>query len=118
MVKAAKKRKSPFVYPWETEPGLWVRVVWQSGGGTYSLPPTTELKIREAFPDALMNRHIFIGFDETKDYNRYQRPIWDTLVQLLTGLTPQQIAQLGGVSLYDMEAKKVIWRWDPDVNGR
>jgi hypothetical protein len=105
--------------PWETgeEKGLGIAVVWQNDGGTYSLPPQTFLRIQDEFPDALMNRHIFIGYDKTKDWNRFQRPVWPTLVQLLTGLTPRQIAQLDGAYIYDMDAEKVLWRWDPAVNG-
>jgi hypothetical protein len=116
-----KRKVTNLEYLWETgeEKGLGIRVVWQNDGGTYSVPPITMRRIRKAFPDALMNRHIFIGYDATKDYNRFQRPIWDTLIKLLTGLTLQQIAHLGGAYIYDMDAEKVLWRWDPaSVNGQ
>jgi hypothetical protein len=97
----------------DTEPGLVISVGWQYDGGVYGLDPRSKRRIREVFPDALINPGILFGYDKTEDYNRFHRPHWETLAQILTGLTPEQIGQLGGVYIYDPMAETILWRWDP-----
>ena len=57
--------------------------------------------IREKYPEAVINPGILLGYDKTEDYNRFHRPYWETLAQIMTGLTPEQIAASGGVTIYD-----------------
>ncbi|HKI37594.1 MAG TPA: hypothetical protein VKA46_37405 [Gemmataceae bacterium] len=111
MVKPAKKtakKKGP-----EPDQGLVIEVGWQYDGGVYMLSWRSKELIREKYPDAVINPGILLGYDKTEDYNRFHRPYWETLAQIITGLTPEQIAALGGISIYDPRNEKVIWRWDP-----
>src|SRR5690242_12995194 len=108
MAKPAKKpakKKDP-----EPDRGIIIDVGWQNDGGVYMLNWRGEDLIREKYPDAVINPGILLGYDETEDYNRFHRPHWESLAQIITGLTPEQIAALGGVTIYDPVAKKVIWR--------
>jgi hypothetical protein len=106
--KKAKKKREP-----EPETGIVIEVGWQYDGGVYGLDPLSEDRIREKYPDALINPGILFGYDETEDYNRFHRPYWETLAQIITGLTPEEMATLGEVTIYDMDNGKVIWRWKP-----
>lgn len=111
MVKAATK-KAKHREP-EPDEGIVIEVGWQYDGGVYMLDPRSEDLIQEKYPEAVINPGILFGYDDTKDVNRFHRPYWETLAQIITGLTPEQIAALGGVTIYDMDNGKVIWRWKP-----
>src|SRR5262245_34900671 len=100
-------RKKPANEPLEIDVG------WQNNGGVYGLEPLSEAAIQEAFPEAIIHPMIMIGHDRSGDIDRFHRRHWPQLAQMLTGLTAEQIAQLGGVRLYDQEAEKTIWEWRP-----
>ncbi len=111
MVKPATKsakKKDP-----KPDRGIIIDVFWQYNGGVYGLDVLSEDLIREKYPETVINPGIMFGYDETEDYNRFHRPYWETLIQIITGLTPEQIADLGGVTIYDTGNEKVIWRWNP-----
>jgi hypothetical protein len=95
--------------------GLVIEVGWQHDGGVYILDGRSERLIHETYPEAVINPGILLGYDKSEDYNRFHRPYWEGLAQILTGLTPDQIAALGGVCIYHPVEKHVIWRWDPGV---
>jgi hypothetical protein len=105
MAKALKKtRNGP----------LEIAVGWQGNGGTYQLQPWDERRVREAFPEAVLIPSIFIEYDPEEGYERYHPPYWKQFALMLTGLTPEQIARLGGIRLWDAAAHKVLWEWHPD----
>jgi hypothetical protein len=93
--------------------GIIIDVGWQYDGGVYRPDVLSEDLIREKYPDAVVNPGILFGYDETKDIDRFHRPYWETLAQILTGLTTEQIATLGGVTFWDADHEKVIWHWKP-----
>jgi hypothetical protein len=98
---------------------LEIDVTWQHDGGVYALAPLSEEAIREAFPEAVLPRMIMIGHERDWDIDRLHRPHWQQLTLMLTGLRPEQIAQLGGVRLYDQDAEKTLWEWQPaPANGQ
>jgi hypothetical protein len=111
MVKPTKK----VAQKGEPEPdrGLVIEVGWQQDGGVYMLDGRSKKLIRERCPDAVINPGTLLGYDKTEDYNRFHRPYWEVLAQIMTGLTAEQIAALGGVSIYHPVEKRIIWRWDP-----
>jgi hypothetical protein len=94
---------------------LIVEVGWQYDGGVYEVHHWSEDRIRAAYPEAVINPGILLGYDETEDYERFHRPYWPQLVQMLTGLTPEQIAALGGVEIRDDEKEKTLWTWHPTL---
>jgi hypothetical protein len=100
-------RKKPVDQPLE------IYVGWQQDGGVYGLEPLSKRAIQEAFPQAVIHPLIMIGHDRSADIDRFHRPHWEQMAQMLTGLTAEQIARLGGVRIYDPEAEKVIWEWRP-----
>jgi hypothetical protein len=111
MVKpATKKAKQKASKP---DHGIIIDVGWQQDGGVYRPDVLSEDLIRVKYPEAVVNPGILFGYDETEDFNRFHRPYWETLAQIITGLTPEQIAALGGVTFWDTDNEKVIWRWKP-----
>src|SRR5258707_162871 len=88
---------------------LEIGVGWQREGGVYGLHPLSEDRIREKFPDAVILPMMMLGYDDTADIDRFQRPHWPQMVRMLTGLTDEQLAQLGPVQIYDPHARAVIW---------
>ena len=93
---------------------LEIAVGWQQDGGVYELQPWDEDRIREAFPDAVIIPGMLVGYDETEDFERFHRRYWQQIALMLTGLTPEQIARLGGIRIWDPTAKKVLWEWHPE----
>src|SRR5262245_33336928 len=112
MAKATKKLPA-MIHPGD---GLQIEVGWQSDGGVYVLESLSKSLIRRIYPEAVINPVIVVGFDDSEDIDRFQRPHWEQVARMLTGLTPEQIRHLGGVRLYDHDAKKIIWRWNPPTS--
>jgi len=95
---------------------LIMDVGWQGVDGVYGLDLDTEERIRAAFPDAPVNPgQLVLSSDKEGNIDRYQRPYWPMIAQILTGLTPEQIRSLGGIELFDPEAGKVLWSWQREV---
>ena len=93
--------------------GLLVLVGIQPDGGVYQLYPTSRLRVEEAFPRAKMFRSLVLHHRRDSDFEDWHGPVWERVVELLTGLTLDQIAQLGGVRIYDPEGDRVLWEWKP-----
>ena len=94
---------------------LEIAVGWQGSGGVYQLQPWDEDRVREAFPEAVLIPTMLVGYDQTRDYERFHRPYWEQIARMLTGLTPEQIAHFGGIRFWDAETEKVLWEWHPDA---
>jgi hypothetical protein len=105
MAKATRKNR--------TGP-LEIAVGWQGDGGVYEIQPWDEDRIREAFPEAIIIPGMLVGYDKSEDYERFHGRYWQQIALMLTGLTPEQIARLGGIRIWDPEAEKVLWEWHPD----
>lgn len=109
-----KPRPVESVGPADSREPLRIVVGWQGDGGVYRLDLASERRIREAYPDALViSDGMLLGYDKKRDYNRYHRPYWEQIARMLTGLNDEQIANLGGVKMYDTIARKEIWSWMP-----
>jgi hypothetical protein len=95
---------------------LILEVGWQGDGGAYGLDLDSYDRIRAAYPDAPVNPDgMLLGYDQARDYDRYHRPYWPQIALMLTGLTEDQIAQLGGIELFDTTAGRVLWSWKRDL---
>jgi hypothetical protein len=92
---------------------LLVVVGIQHDGGVYQLDPLSERRIEEAFPGANILPVVVLGHRNESEFERTHRRHWEDVAKLLTGLTPEQITQLGGVRIYDPEGNRVVWQWKP-----
>jgi hypothetical protein len=80
----------------------------QSDGCTYSLHPTSRKLIRRRFQSARLVPSLFIAADTRADFEAAQGPVWDQIAMILTGLSKQQMDELGGVRVYDPVNKRVL----------
>jgi hypothetical protein len=94
---------------------LLICIAIQHDGAVYDLDSQSEFRIKERYPDATPLESIMLGHRREADFERLNRPRWEPMVLLLTGLTPEQIADLGGVRIYDIEQEQVVWQWKPEV---
>jgi hypothetical protein len=88
--------------------------IWVTYDGVnYSLHPFSEELIQERFPDARPLPSIFLGHESRAEFPARHKPLWERMAMMLTGLTLEQIAELGGFSIFNPETKKLVWRWKP-----
>lgn len=80
----------------------------RSDGCTYSLSPTSRKLIRRAAPDAYLAPIVFIASQTPNDFETTQGPIWGQVANILTGLSEEQLAHLGGYSVIDPVARQVF----------
>jgi hypothetical protein len=118
--KTRKTQPDDWEDPIKVGEAIYIRVGWQGDGGVYRLDPLSEDRLREAYPDALVIEDgLLLGYDKKRDYNRYHRPYWEQIAKMLTALNEEQIANLGGIRIYDTTTDKEIWSWKPKaVNPR
>lgn len=74
----------------------------QRDGCTYELHPNSQALVRKKFPEARTVGSVFIGHDTQASFARArQEAIWDHVAMILTGLTEDNLNQLGGYRVYD-----------------
>ena len=91
---------------------VWVGL--DGEGSVYILDPRSEDRVREAFPEARVLPKVFFGYKREEEFETLHGPLWPLAGTLLTGLTLEQIGQLGGVKFYLPRRDKVVWEWPPD----
>ena len=95
--------------------GLLLRMGIQHDGTVYRLDTRSQERIKEAFPEVEQLPMIMLGQRQATEFERLHVPRWETMVQLLTGLTANQIAKLGGVRIYDTDNYCLRWEWLTDT---
>jgi len=90
---------------------LLVRVSLEAGGSAYALDPLSKSRVRDTFPEAHILPGLFFGYEQEEEFESLHRPLWPKAAQLLTGLTVEQIEQLGGIKFYNPRTKQVVWEW-------
>jgi hypothetical protein len=87
---------------------LLINIGRQSDGCTYQLNPRSRAEIRARFPGVHPVPSIFVGYETQADFKTLHGPMWKQLATMLTGLTWEQIEEMGGVSMYDPMASAVM----------
>jgi hypothetical protein len=90
-----------------------IRVAQRSDGCTYSLSPTSRKLILKRFPRANLAPNVFISTPARFDLERTHGPIWGQVALILTGLSEEQIQQLGGYRVLDPVAERVFRKAPP-----
>jgi hypothetical protein len=86
----------------------------QRSGCTYGLHPHSADLVRKKYPRTRLVPSVFIGNDREKDFAwEQQEPSWDHVAQILTGLSKDELEQLGGYRVYDPVREEVLR--EPDV---
>lgn len=70
-------------------------------GFTFSLHPLSERELKRKMPNVHPLPHIFIALDRAYDFQTDRGDLYDQIVQLLTRLNEQELADLGGFEVLD-----------------
>ena len=87
----------------------------QHDGAVYSIHPLGMLRMKERYPDVVPLEDIMLGHTRAADFEKLNPLRWEPMVLMLTGLTPEQLADLGGVRIYNTEDGGVVWEWKPEI---
>ncbi len=107
MAVRRKKRAGP----------LTIRLGREILGAVYQLDPLDEDRVKEAFPDARGLPILMLGYDGKEEFEKRHRPYWPLVVTLLTGLSLEQVNELGGVRFYEPQTKNVYLEGHVEGNG-
>ena len=88
-----------------------VEVGKQMDGATFQLSPRTRLQLRDLVPEGLLTSSVFLSFDTRKAFSDPHAPWWEQVVQLLTGLSPEQLHRLGGFRFVDPAESEVLYEY-------
>jgi hypothetical protein len=73
----------------------------QADGGAYELDPLSRKLIERRFPGLEPPRQVFLAYPKREDFKRVHGPLWRHVALMLTGLTDEQLEELGGFRIYD-----------------
>ena len=82
-----------------TAQAILIHVGCQGDGYAYELHPRSRRLLEEHFPQVARVPSLFVGADDTARPRQDDRILRHVAI-LLTGLTPEQAAELGGVVFY------------------
>jgi hypothetical protein len=80
-------------------------------GVNYTLHLRSRRRIEDRFPEARPLPSILLGHDKREEFPKRHESYWEQMALMLTGLTATQIAELGGICIYNPDTEKVVWRW-------
>ncbi len=93
------------------EPKIIINVGVQWDGYVFQLTPTTRVWIEENFPDRERVKSLFVGFERRQQPSwKVTNTMWDNMWQLLTGLSSEEILQIGGLVARNPISKEEIYR--------
>jgi len=95
---------------------VWVGKDWD--GFTFRLRPQTREMLSRKFPDAQMLPQISISYDTKSGFEAIHGPIYRHVLELLTGLTYDEIKSIGGGVFVDAVSEQAIYdtRKEPPPN--
>jgi hypothetical protein len=94
---------------------LLIAVGIQQDGAVYGLDAFTRVRLDPIIPRERRLRSVVLGHHRAAEIDTLDPPHWPTVVRLLTGLTDEQIAEMGGARIYSIQRDQVLWEWMPEV---
>lgn len=83
----------------------------QREGYTFRLHPLSLLRLEELFPDRSRLMSVYIGYDRNQnrpDIHQLEESVWDHVSNLLTGLSKEELSQLGGFAAVNSLTKEEV----------
>lgn len=86
----------------------------QSDGGVYELDPLSRRLIERRFPGLEPPYQMFVGYPKRihhitrEEFERVQGSLWRQIALMITGLTDEQMEELGGFRIYDPRRSRFI----------
>ena len=87
---------------------LTLEMTTQGNGWTFRLSPKTHALLKQRFDHAAIGSSLFVGTDTRRSYEEIHGPMWDQIALLLTGLSLDQIEELGGYQVVDVRSGKML----------
>jgi hypothetical protein len=81
----------------------------ESLGATFSLHPHSRRLVLRWFPKARPVTSVSIEYGTLFDFEQSHGPVWDHVALVLTGLTSDQLAQIGGYLIFDLLQEKTVF---------
>ena len=88
--------------------GVEIDVGRQRDGWTFQLSPKAKQILRGKVPEPVLKTSVFVGYDTKSDFEFFHGPVWEHVAMLLTRLSPDQLAQLGGYFFVDRSGNDEI----------
>jgi hypothetical protein len=85
-----------------------VEIALRYDGCSYGLSPYARGLVHKSFPSARPVQIVTIRSQMQPDFQAAQGHLWDQVARLLTGLTDEQLNELGGYRLYDPGRKEFV----------
>ncbi len=87
---------------------LVINVGSQRDGYVFGLRPRSRVWLEERYPDQERVASVFIGLDKMQDIQQIPESILAQVLTLLTGLSLDQLNDVGGFSLYDPSTQQEV----------
>ena len=81
-----------------------------SRGADFALHPHSQRFIQRRFPDSHSIASISIESTTLDDFQRQHGSIWDHIAQVLSGLTMEKLASIGGFVIVDPAREQIVYQ--------
>src|SRR4051794_15290976 len=81
----------------------------QLHGAAFGLHPRSKLRLQEKYPEAkIAPKTVFVSYGMPQNWGQVLAPLWDQTATMLTGLKAEDLSALGGVRVFDTEARSIL----------
>jgi hypothetical protein len=91
------------------QPHIIIQINDQQDGYVFRLRPRSRLWLEQEYPEKYRVASVFIGFDKAEDVRQVQEPVWQQVANLLTGLLPDELNQLGGFAIINPSTGATVY---------
>jgi hypothetical protein len=95
--------------------GLLIGVGIQHDGATYQLDPIAKQRLEDVPPRTPRPRSVFLGHERASEFETIHPPQWPRIVEMLTGLTLEQLKPFAPIRIVSPQQERIVWEWQPDV---
>lgn len=88
---------------------LTILSIATSEGTEFRLEPASQERILTHFPNARPSGQVTFPEQVREDFEQQHGPVWNQVIILLTGISEEAIARLGGVRIVDDEDGQILY---------
>jgi hypothetical protein len=94
---------------------LVIGVGIQHDGAVYQLEPSALHRLEGVPPNKPRPRCVFLGYDRESDFETIHPPHWPQIVEMLTGLTLEQLKPFAPIRILSPQRECIVWEWQPEA---